>query len=262
MYKASPRQGLLPELDSERPLQTQFVDPVATAVRQLKGTLGDTLHSAYLSGDIAHRTAPDKATMNVTLVTQRSLNVNEYSMLNTVRFRIEQGSEAISRVAIDVVPINDVRDLGNIFKWGFFLKHCTQCIQGDNLAQSFGHFEVSWEVCKAMNDDLSARLRELRNKVAIATKWGTQLDAAEEAASRLIKASFGLVAYKANRWEEELDACSRVFLEFYPDKTLEMERLFYLIQRKPVKKRAVVALLDAHWKWVVDEYEKTDRKIG
>ncbi|PKF50663.1 hypothetical protein [Enterovibrio nigricans] len=262
MYQAQPRRGLLPELDSQAPLQADFIAPVANGLRQIDAVLEDVIHSIYLSGDVAQRTAENSADLEFTLVTNRVLNVQEYSSLNTIRWRVEQSGEAVKSVSFNVVPLKEITNFANIFRWGFFLKHCAICLKGDNLADSFGHFEVSWEVSKAMNDDLQPRLKELRQKIALATKWGTQLDAAEEVAKRLIRASFGLVAHKTHAWEENVERCSAAFLEHYPDKSLEIERLFYLIQRKPVKKRAVVALMDAFGAWVSEEYAKTDRKIG
>ncbi|KKD60309.1 hypothetical protein RN22_11570 [Grimontia sp. AD028] len=263
MYKNKPRGGLLPELDNERPFQADYVEPIAASVRQIKSAMGDELfHSLYLSGDVARREAGETADLTLLLVCTRALNVQEYAALNTVRWRIEQSSDALKRVLIDVVPLKDVTNLANIFRWGFFLKHCSVNLAGENLSKSFGHFEVSWEVSKAMNDDLAPRLKDLRQKIAVATKWGTQLDAAQEAAERLIKASFGLVAHKEQNWQFELKPASEAFLQYYPDKSLEIERLFYLIERKPVKKRAVVALMDSFGAWVESEYAKIDRKIG
>ncbi|MGF1766274.1 hypothetical protein L4D06_02635 [Enterovibrio makurazakiensis] len=262
MYKVKPRSGLLAEIDRKTPLQTDYVEPTAAAVRQIGGLLGHTLHSIYISGDVAQRCAGSSADFEFTLVTSRALNVQEYTSLNTIRWRIEQSSDVVKRVEFDVVPLKDVTALVNIFKWGFFLKHCALCMSGDNLADSFGHFEVSWEVSKAMNDDLAGKLKDLRQKVAVATKWGSQLDAAEEAAKRLIKAAFGLVASKEGRWEHDLQICADAFLVSYPEKNVEIERLFYLIQRKPVKKRAVVALMDDFGQWVLSEYARIDRKIG
>ncbi|KXF80934.1 hypothetical protein [Enterovibrio coralii] len=262
MYQSQPRRGLLPELDNNAPLQSDFVAPVAAALRQIGAALEDVIHSVYLSGDVARRAADEKAELEFTLVTQRMLNVQEFSALNTIRWRVEQSSDAVKSVSFEIVPLKEATNFANIFRWGFFFKHCTICLKGDNLADSFGHFEVSWEISKAMNEDLIVRLKELRQKIALATKWGTQLDAAEEVAKRLIRASFGLVAHRTHTWEVNLEQCSAAFLEFYPDKSLEMERLFYLIQRKPVKKRAVVALMDAFGAWVNDEYAKIDRKIG
>ncbi|CZF82532.1 hypothetical protein [Grimontia marina] len=263
MYQNKPRGGLLPELDNEKPFQPVYVEPIAAATRQIQSAMSAELfHSLYLSGNVARREAGETEDLTLLLVSTRSLNVQEYAALNTVRWRIEQSSDAVKRVLIDVVPLKEITNLANIFRWGFFLKHCAVCIAGDNLSKSFGHFEVSWEVSKAMNDDLARRLKDLRHKIAIATKWGAQLDASHEVAERLIRASFGLVAHKVQKWEFDLKPASEAFLAYYPDKSLEIERLFYLIERKPVKKRAVVALIDSFSAWVESEYAKIDRKIG
>ncbi|MFD2176796.1 hypothetical protein [Veronia pacifica] len=263
MYKAKARAGYLPELDNRSPFQSNFDSAVKASIQYLEAYLGDNLHSLYLSGDIALRCVEgEKAVMKLTAVVHQELSTQEFVGLNTVRNKYCRAYPQITQLHIECIPHNRIVDLSNIFRWGFFLKHCAVCVAGKNLAEGFGHFEVSWEVAKAMNNSLCSQLSILRRKVAQSTKWGQQLDAASEAAELLIRAAFGLVAHKEKVWEHALKGCSVRFLKHYPDKSTEMERLFFLVERKRVAKRAVVTLIDDLGDWIRSEYKKIDNRIG
>lgn len=262
MYQRIPRAGLLSVLDGERPFQAGYASVVVFAVGQIKAGLGTVLHSLYLSGEVARREAAEKSDIELTLMVTRQLTVHEYSMLSTIKWRIEQSNQVVKRVLFTVVCRQDAINFTHIFRWGFFFKHCAICVEGENIASSFGHFEVSWEVAKAMNADFARCLAALTQKIVLANKVESQLDAAQEAAKCLIKASFGLVAHKQGCWEENLQRCSQYFLEYYPEKQQEITRLFYLLDRKPVKKRAVLPLLTQFTIWLQAEYRRIEHKIG
>lgn len=262
MYQITPRAGLLDVLDAKSPFQAGYLEIIAFAVCQIKGGVGAKCHSVYLSGDVARRAAEQTADIELTLVVTRALTASEYLSLNSIKWRIEQSSKAVKRAVLDVVIHKDVIDLRHIFHWGFFFKHCTVCLLGENIANSFGHFEMSWEVAKAMNQDVARRVCALGQKIVLANKWETQLDASQDAATLLIRACFGLVARKEQCWEDNLPRCAQYFLVHYPEKQQEMDRLFYLVERKQVKKRAVVQLLDELSAWLQFEYRRIERKIG
>ncbi|RXJ74107.1 hypothetical protein CS022_05620 [Veronia nyctiphanis] len=263
LYRTKSRTSQLPELDSSSPFQETFDPAVKAAVGYVSSYLGINLHSLYISGDIALRNVEgDKAVMKLTAVVDSELTTREFVGLNSVRNKYCKAYPQISQLHIECIPQSRVVDLANIFRWGFFLKHCAICLSGKNLADGFGHFEVSWEVAKAMNNSLVSQLSILRRKIAQSAKWIQQLDAAEEAADVLIRAAFGLVAHKEKVWEHSLKPCSERFLKHYPEKSLEIERLFYLIERKRVGKRAVVTLLDDLGDWIKSEYKKIDNRIG
>ena len=262
MFQKNPRKGLLPEIEANAPFQEKYLGAIHSGARQIKTGLQAVFHSLYLSGALAHRNAEETSDLEFTLVSMRPLNTQEYAILNTIKWRIKESNQAIKHIRIDLVLLHDVLHLRHIFRWGFFLKHCTVCLEGENLAHRFGRFEVSWEVSKAMNIDFEARFNELKRKFISSHKLDTQLDVAEEMGKLLVKTSFSLVAHKEMRWEENLQKCADAFLIHYPKKELEISRLFLLIQRKNIKKRAVIALLDAFYTWILFEMSKIEKKRG
>lgn len=262
LYQKTPRSGLLAELDAKTPFQSQYLQSIELAAHHIKRGMGAAFHSLYLCGDVAQRIAETTSDLEFALISTHPLNVKEHSTLNTLKWRIKQSSPAIKQVFIKVVPQSEIIDLSQIFHWGFFFKHCTVCLAGENIAHRFGHFEVSWEVSKAMNQDLNLKYKDLRQKIVQASKLETQLDAAEQISKHLIKASFSLVAHLEQCWEENVPRCAHFVLNHYPEKELEISRLFLLIQRKAVKKRAVILLIDEFKAWIQSEHIKIDKKIG
>jgi hypothetical protein len=259
-----PRNAYLPEPDRRAPFQSEFIPVMIKAVKQLRGLLGKRLHSVYVSGDIVWRRAVVKeSVLSLTVVCQHALTLDQSNALNTLLWRLKTShSKVISDCHIDIVTVSHVRDLSQIFHWGFFFKHRAICLYGQDLSASFGLFEASWEVAKAMNPDISDKLARAKQKITAATTWNTQLNTAQSIADTLIRGAFGLVLHKEAYWSESLNECADAFIKHYPDKKMAIERLFILLERKPVKKRAVMTLLNDFGDWLIKEYARIDFKIG
>lgn len=263
VYKTKPQDNLLSEPDRRSAFQPEFMPVMAAGLKQLKALAGRQFHSLYVSGEVLTRQAsPESCTLVFTLVISSPLNLKQVSALNTVLWRIKASHTAIKDIEIQTASLSEIKDLSNIFYWGFFLKHCAVCIHGDDLSLTFGHFEASWEVAKAMNPKIQTSLNDAKKKIASAKQWSTQLHTTEVIASKLIHGAFGLVLHREGVWYETPAQCAEVFLKYYPDQALWVSRLFMLLERKPVKKRAVIHLLDNFGDWLVQEYQRIDRKIG
>lgn len=247
------RLDLLTTLDPQPCFQAQYQASVDSLTQYIKSSLANTLHSLYVSGNIARRCAKDKSAIELTLIINLPLTATEKSALNQIKWRIEQANNPINQVFIDVVLLVEAIDFKNIFYWGFFLKHDAVCLSAINVADSFGRFEMSLDIIKAMIIKRTARFALVRQKILHTTQWSIQLDAAQQAADILIRASFALVAHKEQRWEDELEICANCFLAHYPKKDLEIKRLFYLIDQKKVAKRAVIDLIDQFKTWLDKE---------
>ncbi len=63
-------------------------------------------------------------------------------------------------------------------------------------------------------------------------------------------------------WYEDPIVCGEVFLRYYPDRQVEIERLGILYAGHAVPKRSVIGLLDSYGNWLVKMYQKTEFRIG
>ncbi|NAW65581.1 hypothetical protein CAG72_10165 [Photobacterium halotolerans] len=53
-----------------------------------------------------------------------------------------------------------------------------------------------------------------------------------------------------------------LFLKNYPDKAVDVERAYILMSRTQVPKKASLFLMQGFGQWLVDEWNKIERKIG
>nr|WP_159063646.1 nucleotidyltransferase domain-containing protein [Thaumasiovibrio occultus] len=245
------------------PFQREYMPILTATVKLVERTLGSKLHSLYLAGSVMRREAkPERSDVNFTLLVNSPLTFKQQTLLLTVAEQVKQRYPYIRDLDLQVVTLDEVSDLKNIFYWGFWFKHCCLCLAGEDIGREFGAFEPCWEIAKAFNGDIGKRLTAYKDEVRKVETLGPYLDICESAAKQLIFASFGLVVSRLKCWAFSVEQCSEHFLQYYPQKKTEIERLHILVQRKRVPKRAVMALLNSYGDWLVAEYSRMERKFG
>ncbi len=133
---------------------------------------------------------------------------------------------------------------------------------GSDLAECFGEYVPSWEIAKHWNMDVEDWLAVYRNKIARATSVEQQIEPQKVIAKKLLRASYSLVMYKDQRWYDDPLECGRQFLQYHPEKEVEIRRLTILLAGQAIPKRSVIGLLDGFGEWLVKQYQKTEFKIG
>jgi len=250
-------------IDPKEPFQPQYQPVVDDLVKFLRAGIGDALHSIYLYGSVARKTAiPGQSNIDVVIVTKRSFEENKTTLLNTIRWRFQKSFPFVDGVSVKTALVKDVATLDSIFTWGFMLKHCCVCVYGDDLAECFGDFEPSWEIAKHWNMDIKDWVPLLRERMVKANSQTEQLNAQKTMAKKLLRASYSLVMYRDKQWFDDPIECGNHFLRYYPDKQIEIERLGLLMKQRVIPKRSVVGLLDSFGQWLIEQYDKTEFRIG
>ncbi len=253
----------LPVINSSEPFQDTYSDVISELTRYLQGGLESNLHSVYLFGSVARKTAvPGRSNLDVVVITHRILNSKASSVMSTIKWRFKRAYPFITEVDFQFALVRDVLDIGNVFTWGFMLKHCCVCLYGDDLSTRFGEFEPSWEIAKYWNMDVDEWLALYRKKIASAESETEQIKAQQVIAKKLLRASYSLIMHKDKQWIEAPLACGRQFLHYHPEKETEINRLGILLSGRPVAKRSVIGLMDNYGQWLVRAYKKTEFKIG
>ena len=253
----------LPVLDGEAPFQNEYLPVLLDAVKQLKAGLGNVLHSIYAHGSVARREAKaGQSDLNLTIIVHRPLTGAEKSVLSSIKWRIASNHAVVPSVELKVGEIDDVLSLASIFTWGFWLKHCCICLYGDDLSTRFGSFEASWDIAKAFNGDISDELDEYRQKIMATKVVQNYLDYCEYIAKKMLWSCFSLVMHREKTLALSIEQCAEAFLKYYPEKEQEIERLFILVSRTQVPKKASLFMIQSFGGWIVAEFEKIDRKIG
>ncbi len=253
----------LPIIDPKEPFQAQYQPAIDDLVRFLRAGIGESLHSIYLYGSVARKTAVlGKSNIDVVIVTKRTFDERKSTLLNTIRWRFQKSFPFISGVNIKTALADDIASLDSIFTWGFMLRHCCVCVYGDNLAECFGDFEPSWEIAKHWNMDVEAWIPVIRSRIAKANTPEEQINAQQIMAKKLLRASYSLVMYRDKHWFDDPIECGEHFLRYHPEMQLEIERLGLLLKNRVIPKRSVIGLLDSFGPWLVQQYQKTEFRIG
>lgn len=253
----------LPVIDSKQPFQTEFEPLIREVLMCLTSGLGQNLHSVYVYGSVARKTAvAGKSNLDLVVVTKAAFESNRATLLNTIKWRAQQGYPQVNGVSVQTALVSDVANLDSIFTWGFMLKHCCVCIYGDDLADCFGDYVPSWEIAKHWNMDVEEWISVYRAKIAQAKSVEEQTQAQTVIAKKLLRASYSLIMYRDKRWFDEPVECGQVFLTYHPEMQLEIERLGMLLAGRAIPKRSVIGLLDSFGSWLVKQYKKTEFRIG
>ncbi|WP_050906308.1 nucleotidyltransferase [Vibrio campbellii] len=253
----------LPVIDPKHPFQPEFEPLLREVLACLKGGLGSNLHSVYVYGSVARKSAiAGKSNLDLVAVTKSGFEHSRATLLNTIKWRAQQGHPQVKGVAIRTALVNEVANLDSIFTWGFMLKHCCVCVYGDDLADCFGDYVPSWEIAKHWNMDLEDWLSVYRTKIVQAQSIEELVSAQVTIAKKLLRASYSLVMYRDKRWFDDPLECGEQFLRYHPEKQLEIERLGILLSGRAIPKRSVIGLIDGFGEWLVAQYQKTEFRIG
>jgi predicted nucleotidyltransferase len=254
----------LPVINPNIPFQSQYQPVVSSLIAYLKAGLKDNLHSVYIYGSVARKTAsPGRSNIDVIVVTHRHFEAQKTTIFNTLRWRFKKDYPFVTDVSIETALVEEVASLDSLFSWGFLLRHCSVCVYGPDLAECFGHYEPSWEIAKFWNMDVADWVSYYRDKIAKSNNPDEQVKAQQNIAKKLLRASYSLVMYRDKQWIDDPVACGEQFLHYHPERQTDIERLGILLKTpRAIPKRSVIGLLDDYGQWLVKQYQKTEFRIG
>jgi len=253
----------LPVIDAHLNFQTIYQPIVNDLLRFIKSGLGSNLHSLYVYGSVARKTAiPNNSNLDVIVVTHTTFEEDRQTLFNSLRWRFNKDFPFLTGVTIKTVLVSDVVSLDSLFSWGFLLRHCSVCLYGSNLGECFGDYEPSWEIAKYWNMDISDWVSLYRDKIAKVVRSKEQVEAQQIIAKKLLRAANTLIMHKSGLWIDSPEECGQQFLFFFPEKEQDIQRLIILLRGKTIPKRSVIGLLDDFGLWLVKQYEKTEFRIG
>ncbi|CAM3585953.1 hypothetical protein VA7868_04312 [Vibrio aerogenes CECT 7868] len=253
----------LPVINPKTPFQNHYQPAIKSLVAYLTAGLGDNLHSIYVYGSVARKTArPEYSNLDIVVVCHQPFDDRKTTVFNTLRWRFQKSFPFITDIDIKSALVSEVASLDSLFSWGFLLRHCAVCIYGENLSECFGNYETSWEIAKYWNMDIEERIVYFRDRLAKAGQESEQMKIQTMLAKKLLRASYGLIMYKDKWWFDDPVECGQHFLKYHPEKEQDVARLSILLRQKVIPKRSVIGLLDDYGPWLAKQYKKTEFRIG
>lgn len=248
---------ILSVIDSKQPLQQDYSQAVQDLVSFLRSGLGDNLHSAYLYGSVARKTAvPHRSNLDVIVVTHQSFSQQRTTLFNTVKWRFQKSYPHVTEVNFKTALVSEVASLDSIFSWGFILRHCAVCVYGEDLSECFGDYEPSWEIAKHWNNDIEDWLAVYRNRVVRAKDDSEVLLSQRIIAKKMLRASYSLVIPRDRAWYDSPIECGKQFLRYHPEMRVEIERLVIMLSQRVIAKRSIIGMIDSYGEWLVKQYKK------
>lgn len=253
----------LSSIDPQAPFQQPYQPAIRELVSFLSSGLGPNLHSVYLYGSVARKSAkPNVSNLDVIVVTHKPFSDLKTTLFNSIKWRFQKSYSFITEVSFKTALASEVASLDSIFSWGFQLRHCSVCIYGEDLSECFGDYEPSWEIAKHWNMDVEDWVAVYRNRIARADKIEELVRAQKIIAKKLLRASYSLIMHRDKRWFDDPIECGQQFLKYHPDKKVEIQRLEILLSGRPIAKRSVIGILDSYGEWLAKQYKRTEFKIG
>ena len=253
----------LSTINPKQAFQPNYQPAIDDLVSFLRNGLGENLHSIYLYGSVARKTAkPGSSNLDVIVVTRSSFSDLRTTLFNSIKWRFQKSHPHITEISFKTALASEVASLDSIFSWGFQLRHCSVCIFGEDLSECFGDYEPSWEIAKHWNMDVEDWVAVYRNRIARCDKPEEQVKAQKIIAKKLLRASYSLIMHKDKQWFDDPVECGQAFLRYHPEKQVEIERLGILLSGRVIPKRSVVGILDGYGDWISKQYKKTEFKIG
>ncbi|WP_162046578.1 nucleotidyltransferase family protein [Vibrio taketomensis] len=250
-------------IDPKQPFQAEYSQAVQDLVSFLRAGLGSNLHSVYVYGSVARKTAiPSRSNLDIIIVTQQSFGEQRSTIINTLRWRFQKSYPHISDISIKTALVSEVASLESLFSWGFLLRHCSVCVYGENLSECFGDYEPSWEIAKHWNMDVVDWLAVYRNRIVRAKEDSEILKSQRIIAKKMLRASYSLVMPKDLGWYDSPIECGKHFLRYYPEMQVEIERLVIMLQSRTIAKRSIIGVIDSYGDWLVKQFKKTEFRIG
>ncbi|MED5505882.1 MAG: nucleotidyltransferase domain-containing protein, partial [Pseudomonadota bacterium] len=105
----------LPVIDPKHPFQPEFEPLLREVLACLKGGLGSNLHSVYVYGSVARKSAvAGKSNLDMVVVTKSSFENNRATLFNTIKWRAQQGHPHVKGVSIRTALVSEVANLDSI----------------------------------------------------------------------------------------------------------------------------------------------------
>lgn len=229
---------------------------VNESIREIKEKFKENLNSIYIYGSVGRGDPKlNSSDLDFTVVLNSKITdeiTKDFQLINETL----TGRYSFTReVGFDLGFIEDVLDKRNIYSWGFWLKTCCYCLEGEDLSLKFSKFKPSNKIAKAINGDLEEWIKLYTSKIKDSKDENINELYCQQIMKKIIRTGFSFVMEKENSWTGDLRTSYKLFLKHYPTKKNVITKAFKLIEA-PISDRETLTAILNKFNWMMLEINK------
>lgn len=224
----------------QAPLQ-DFIQPIVdNIIKQLIAEL-PKLHSLYLYGSAASGTAVlGKSDIDLSVIITEPLTDHQQARLEHIQQTLTAQYSAISKIDFDLGMLNEVLSTAEFYRWGFWLKHCCQCVYGDDLSLRFPLYQPSQQIAVLLNQGYPQLVANDLHKLQETTVALTLNQLKNQICKRLIRASHTIRPLEEQRWPYQLEDYLLLFSQWRPHQIKELTYFYDLLKQTDFSKELLI----------------------
>lgn len=214
----------------QAPIQ-DFIQPVLTEVTAQLQTILPNMHSLYLYGSAASGKAINgKSDLDLTLVLTTELTEIQQQQLNSLKYHLVDKYKTVSKIDFDCGLLDEILNEKSLYRWGSWLKHYCQWVDGDNLRLHFPVFKPSRQLAIAINLGYAQLIQDDLALLEATTSANTKILLKNQICKRLIRASNIKRPLEEQQWPFQLEEYIQLFSRWYPNLSTDIHYFYSLLK--------------------------------
>jgi len=217
---------------------------------EIVNKLGDKIHSLYVYGSVTTGKAyAKKSDLDLLLVLKNKPTSKIKEQVDLLQRSLsDKHKHLVREVGISLTFINEVRK--DNFGWGYFIKHLSVCVYGEDISRGLPKFKPSKEVAKAFNGDIAKHIDNILKKFKSPTKESEILLTCSQTMKKIIRTGFCLVMDEEKSWTTDLEKSCQIFSKYYPKQAPLMMKALNLAKKPVADKKMLGKFLENFGSWL------------
>lgn len=216
------------------------------------------LDSVYLYGSIATgKAVKGKSDLDIIVVFKEKANDELLKKISSLEAKLTKEYELIFRdVGLATTHVDDALSEKERLGGLCFLKHLSVCIYGDDITKNVSGFKPTKAVAKGFNGDIAKSLKSLKEKIKNAISGQEVKKVSQLLAKKIIRTAFSLVMPRAASWTTNLQTSVETFLQYYPEKTKEMNTVLGWSKIGTDDKEEILKFINTFGLWLTQKFKE------
>lgn len=243
------REGYIINYTSKDNISLNYLLILEELTQLLKKDLNNKLHSIYVYGSVGRGEAIlGKSDIDLSIVLNSQLTCEELEKLNNNKNEFLEENKMVPKIDFDIGTLNDVLKEGNLYYWGFWIKHICTCIYGEDLSINFPKMKPNRSICQSLNQDVISSLINYRDNII---KNEVDSNMLISALKRIIRGAYCLVAVIDKSWIRKIEDIIIVLNYYFPSETSFKDIGLMLKENEEVTSKQVLKLIDYFIPWFI-----------